>query len=183
MQDDQDIRVTEGLFKSQYKLLRAYAYRFLNDMKTAEDVVQDAFCELWVKRADIRFNNSNSVKAYLFKTIYNRSINILNDKRKDTCSLEESHESQIAEAYRDAFYMQDQEKTLLLKELEHEIILIIQTLPPQCRKIYTLSRTYELKNREIAEQLGISIKAVEKQLGKAIHELKSHLRDRGLLDT
>lgn len=56
-------------------------------------------------------------------------------------------------------HIQNSEQSLILKELEEEITAFIETLPPQCKKIFLLSRTYELKNREIAEQLGISIKA------------------------
>ena len=69
---------------------------------------------------------------------------------------------------------------LSLKELEEEIMSYINTLPPQCHKIFMLSRSYGLKNREIAEQLNISIKAVEKQISKALSGLKEYLIQRDL---
>ena len=77
-------------------------------------------------------------------------------------------------------YMQNSEQSLLLKELEEEIMSYINTLPPQCHKIFMLSRSYGLKNREIAEQLNISIKAVEKQISKALSGLKEYLIQRDL---
>ena len=67
-----------------------------------------------------------------------------------------------------------------MKELEEEIMSYINTLPPQCRKVFMLSRSYGLKNREIAEQLDISIKAVEKQISKALYGLKEHLVQKDL---
>ena len=76
--------------------------------------------------------------------------------------------------------MQNSEQSLLLKELEKEIMSYINTLPPQCHKIFMLSRSYGLKNREIAEQLDISIKAVEKQISKALSGLKEHLIQKDL---
>ena len=69
-------------------------------------------------------------------------------------------------------HLRNQEHSLLLKELEEEIATYVETLPPQCRRIFLLSRTYGMKNKEIADQLGISIKAVEKQITKAIFGLK-----------
>ena len=77
-------------------------------------------------------------------------------------------------------YMQNSEQSLLLKELEEEILSYINTLPPQCHKIFMLSRSYGLKNREIAEQLDISVKAVEKQISKALAGLKEHLVQKDL---
>lgn len=56
----------------------------------------------------------------------------------------------------------------------------LNTFPPQYCKVFMLSRNYSLKNREIAEQLDISIKAVEKQISKALSELKEYLIQRDL---
>jgi len=171
----------EGLFKSHYRPLRAYAYRFLNDRSLAEDIVQDVFFELWANRDHIRFEDKNGVKSYLFKSVYNRSINLLNSGvLYNRSSLESTGDEQIVENYLRA-HMQNQEQSLLLKELEKEIASYIETLPPQCKKIFVLSRTYELKNKEIAEQLGISVKAVEKQISKALSGLRNHLIKKELL--
>ncbi len=95
-------------------------------------------------------------------------------------SLDESNESDILEQYMSANIL-NSEQSLLLKELETEITLFIDTLSPQCKKIFLLSRSYGLKNREIAEQLEVSIKAVEKQISKALSGLKKHLTEEGLI--
>ena len=60
-------------------MLRVYAFRFVNDWDIAEDVVQDVFVALWNKRTDIEFDGA--VKAYLFKAVYNKSLNILSSKK------------------------------------------------------------------------------------------------------
>jgi RNA polymerase sigma factor, sigma-70 family len=93
--------------------------------------------------------------------------------------LEPAREADILDQYVTS-YMQNSEQSLLLKELEEEIMSYINTLPPQCRKVFMLSRSYGLKNREIAEQLDISIKAVEKQISKALYGLKEHLVQKDL---
>lgn len=173
-----EIYTLEALFKRFHKPLRTYAFRFLNDMNAAEDIVQDIFFELWARRDNIHFNES--VKSYLFKSVYNRSINALNNLNQSSqYALDQTDESQIVANYLNA-HIQDQEQSLILKELEKEITRYVETLPPQCRKIFELSRIYELKNREIAEQLNISIKAVEKQICKALFGLRLHLKEKEL---
>ncbi len=177
----QQLLALENLFKRYYKPLRAYAFRFVNHQAVSEDIVQDVFFELWTRRDSIRFEETDSVKSYLFKSVYNRSINILNSGiLKEQSSLDGIDENRIIENFLST-HIQNQEQSLLLKELETEIADFVETLPSQCKKIFILSRTHELKNREIAEQLGISVKAVEKQISKALSELKKHLLKKDLL--
>jgi RNA polymerase sigma-70 factor (ECF subfamily) len=169
----------EKLFKSCYKPLRSYAYRFVNETCTAEDIVQDVFCGLWLRRNSIHFDNTELVKSYLFKAVYNRSINVLVHNRPNKLlALDKISEAQTVENLPNS-YVQDQEQQLLLKELDGEIVDFIKTLPLQRKKVFTLSRSIGLKNIEIAEQLGVSLKAVEKQISKALYELKKHLKSKG----
>ena len=174
----QDFTALEALFKRFYKPLRAYAFRFVNDKDLSEDIVQDVFFELWQRRESIRFEDA-AVKSYLFRAVYTHALNALNKKQQDVCTLEPAREADILDQYVTS-YMQNSEQSLLLKELEEEIMSYINTLPPECRKVFMLRRSYGLKNREIAEQLDISIKAVEKQISKALYGLKEHLVQKGL---
>lgn len=177
----QQIMALEELFKSHYYPLRAYALRFICNREMAEDMVQDALFELWSRRDTIRFDDKNAVKSYLFKSIHNRSINLLKSGVLHIHStLEETHETQIIESYLSQ-HLRNPEHSLLLKELEEEIAVYVETLPPQCKKIFLLSRSNGLKNKEVANQLRISIKAVEKQISKAIAGLKEHLDKKDLL--
>lgn len=169
----QDFMALEVLFKRFYKPLRAYAFRFVNDKDLSEDIVQDVFYELWKRRESVRFEDV-AIKSYLFRAVYTHTLNVLHDKSQNTCSLVTARDVDIVDQYVTS-YMQNSEQSLLLKELEEEIMSYINTLPPQCRKIFMLSRSYGLKNREIAEQLNISVKAVEKQISKALSGLKEDL--------
>lgn len=177
----QSLLALEELFKSYYKPLRAYAYRFINNKEIAEDIVQDIFFEVWSHHEKIHLNDKKAVKSYLFKSVYNRSMNLLTSGILYVgTSIEDTNEDQIIETSLSQ-YIPNQEQSLLLKELEAEIAGFIETLPPQCKKIFVLSRADGLKNKEIAEQLGVSIKAVEKQISKALSGLKTHLLKKELL--
>jgi RNA polymerase sigma-70 factor (ECF subfamily) len=171
----------EKLFLRYYKPLRAYAFRFVNRQDMAEDIVQDVFLELWARRDHIRFDETGDVKSYLFKSVYNRSINMLHSGYlNELCPIDDINETRMLESYL-AEQMQNQEQSLLLKELETEIGDYVETLPVRCKEIFILSRMHGLKNREIAVQLGISIKAVEKQINKALSGLRQCLLSKDLL--
>jgi RNA polymerase sigma-70 factor (ECF subfamily) len=177
----QYVSALERLFIRFYKPLKAYAFRYVNDDATSEDIVQDVFLELWVRREDIRFNDFDAVKSYLFKSVYNHSINMLKyGHLHDSRPLEDIDENTVLESYISSCVL-NQEQSLLLKELEVEIAAFVETLPPQCKRIFLLSRADGLKNREIAEQLSISIKAVEKQINKALSGTRKYLKSKGLI--
>jgi RNA polymerase sigma-70 factor (ECF subfamily) len=171
----------ESLFKRFYKPLRAYAFRYVNHEATSEDIVQDVFLELWERRDGIRFDDPGAVKSYLFKSVYNQSMNVLNSISRNELRLPDGMDENVAPGYGLPSHAFNQEHSLLLDELEAEIAGFVETLPPQCKKVFTLSRTHGLKNREIAEQLDISIKAVEKHIHKALSGLRKHLRAKDLL--
>ena len=166
------------LFDSYADDLYRFAVSYTGSKQEAEDIVQDVFYELWKRRESIRFEDE-SVKSYLFKDVYTHALNALDKKQQDVYPLKPERETDILDQYVSS-YMQNSEQSLLLKELEEEIMSYINTLPPQCHKIFMLSRSYGLKNREIAEQLNISIKAVEKQISKALSGLKEYLIQRDL---
>ena len=174
-----DLEALEALFKRFYKPLQAYAYRFVFDEYQAEDIVQDVFLEIWQRHESMRFDDE-SIKSYLFKAVYTHAVNILTRKPQSISSLDSEQNDDPLKLY---VYdlTQNADNCLLLKELKATILSYIQTLPPQCHKIFILSRNYGLKNREIADQLGISIKAVEKQISKALFGLKECLLKNGLL--
>lgn len=133
----QDFAALETLFKRFYKPLRAYAFRFVNDKDLSEDIVQDVFYELWKRRESIRFEDE-SVKSYLFKAVYTHALNALDKKQQDVYPLKPERETDILDQYVSS-YMQNSEQSLLLKELEEEIMSYINTLPPQCHKIFMRS--------------------------------------------
>lgn len=172
---DSDEKNVENLFRKYYKILRTYAYRLSGDKDMAEDIVQDVYYELWKKKDDLVLEDA--IKFYLFRSIYTKTLNYLNRK---SYTSEEAFE-QSTEGRIQQIYLQTQgfcqEEELIYKELQKEINAAIDLLPEQCKRVFILSRKYELKNREIAEQLGISVKTVEKHISKALSLLRISLNN------
>lgn len=158
----------EQLFKSHYKALHSYANMLLKDLDAAEEVVQSMFLKLWEKRhlLDVQ----TSIKAYLYKCVYNDSLNLM------------KHE-QVKNKYQDfSLHTMNTEheaasNKVELSELQRQLQHALNALPEQCRIIFQMSRFEELKYKEIAERLGISIKTVENQMGKALKILRLKLVD------
>lgn len=165
-----DLSLIEELFKTHYKSLINYACKYVFNKSVADDVIQDVFMSVWINRENIDFE-TKYIKSYLFKAVRSRCLNYIQSV-KDSLSLNIDDVSFIIqkEIFSGRAY-----DNLLLEDLEREIANSIDSLPPQCKKIFIHSRVDHLKNKEIAGMLGISEKAVEKQITKALSEIRKHL--------
>jgi RNA polymerase sigma-70 factor (family 1) len=158
----------ERLFRAYYPRLCAYAATMLTDRDEAEEIVQTMFCRIWEQRAQLDI--TTSMQAYLFRAVRNASLNQIKKNQ-----LRESYKAMnLDNINQNPEYQPDHSTELALKQ---RIEQAIADLPEQCRLIFKMSRFEELKYKEIADQLGISIKTVENQMGKALKVLRYRLAD------
>lgn len=156
------------LFLLQYAGLCAYANKYVNDVDQAEEVVQDLFFNIWKKRDKLEINLS--IEAYLFRSVRNACLNILKHIRiREIYKV--AHEQEIRESE------SNQANTLEAGELEEAIEIAIESMPPERKRIFKMSRIDGLKYREIADILNLSVKTVEAQMGKALKYLRDTLED------
>lgn len=158
----------ESLFKAQYKGLHAYACTMVQDEAAAEDIVQQTFFKLWERRDTI--GEISSLPAYLYRSVYNSSLNQLKHNKVKN-AYQQYAVQQMIEKEQQAGTNQG------LRELEHRLDTALKELPEQCRTIFQMSRFEELKYREIADRLGLSVKTIEAQMGKALRILRMKLVD------
>lgn len=155
------------IFRRWYEPLCRYAGRLADgDMDEAEDLVQQTFVKLWEHRT--RIDVSWSLKAYLYKTVHNASLN-----RLRSLKVQSKYVDFTAQQPDNMMTQPDDTSPELIERFRRAM----DALPPQCRHIFELSRFESLKYREIADQLGISIKTVETQMGKALRMLRLQLVD------
>lgn len=174
-----DHLLLDNLFRKYYKILKAFACKYVEDQSIAEDIVQEVFYEIWLRKSMIDLNAY--LKPYLFKSVHNKCLNHLNNKyTKEKISLNQLSTDSYSEPSLKS-QESELEDSLLYKELESEIRKCIDNLPEQCKKTYLLRHTYGLKNREIAEQLNINIKTVEKHMANALIKIREHLKKLDLL--
>ena len=163
-----DITAFEMLFRTYYQSLCNYAYTFIQDRDDAEEVVQSTFLSVWEKRETLEIHTA--VKPYLYAMVRNACLNLLKHEK-----IKQKHASE-ALALADPTY-ESVAQTVHSSELEDQIHKAMEKLPEQCRLVFKLSRFEELKYAEIAEQLDISIKTVENQMGKALRITREQLKD------
>ncbi len=170
----------EYLFTNYYPRLRGYAVRFVGDEETARDIIQECFLRFWEKRELL---SAVSVTSLLFAMVRNGCLNYL----KHIAIVEKHQIEYLAtidgeeQLYHTDFAL-DAENKLLYEELQEQINLVIGQLPERCREVFLLSRFKGLKNREIADKLGISTTAVEKHISKALLSFSRHFKDKYPVD-
>jgi RNA polymerase sigma-70 factor (ECF subfamily) len=159
----------EQVFRSHFKSLHSYAATILRDPVPAEEVVQTIFMRWWEKKEQIDIKENISV--YLYRAVHNESLNYL--KHEKVRAAYQSH------AMRRHTHHQPEKASdkVTVGELQQKLEKALQELPEQCRTIFQLSRFDELKYREIADRLDLSIKTVENQMGKALRLLRLKLVD------
>jgi RNA polymerase sigma-70 factor (ECF subfamily) len=168
MTDDAQRAAFEALFRAHYDGLLRFADRYVRSRAEAEELVHDVLLQVWLRRDDL--GPSDELKTYLFRATYNRSLNHLRRRRIErlwTRSL--PPEEPVAPASSSAEAM---------SETEAAVRRAVDALPPRCREIFLLSREEGLSYSGIATTLGISIKTVETQMGRALKALRSALEDR-----
>lgn len=164
-----DGQVFEKVFKAHFKSLHAYACTLLDNEAIAEEMVQQVFYKLWERKEQVLVHTS--LKAYLYRAVHNESMNHLKHRKVKSTHQTYAMQQQNHQHERNAA------EQLAGKELESKIREALNDLPEQCRTIFQLSRFEELKYREIAEQLSLSVKTVENQMGKALKLMRLKLAD------
>jgi RNA polymerase sigma-70 factor (ECF subfamily) len=150
----------ELLFKEHYEQLHRYAFTILKDTDEAKDVVQAVFLNLWEKRETL--NITSSPKAYLFRSVYNESLNhikkqeVLNRHHNLSGAVTPGEDEQKPFAFEDELFLKQKIENVMLE------------LPPQCREVFTKSRAEQKKYSEIAAEMGIAVKTVEAHMSKAL---------------
>lgn len=151
------------IFNNYFSILVAFANKYLGDLDSSKEVVQNAFVKLFEKRNSLEI--SSNIKSYLFKMVYNDCLNVLK-REKNILRLHNEYALGL-DLYQD--YIEISEQT----ELEYKIYTAINKLPPQCKRIIQQSRFEGKKNQVIANELNISIRTVETQISKALKLLKA----------
>jgi RNA polymerase sigma-70 factor (ECF subfamily) len=156
------------MFEHYYSDLCIYAKRFIQDLETREDIIQDMFCAVWMSRKNIDF--SLPVTNYLITSVKYHCLNYLRKHKAN-----EIDNSIIIENI--PVYAEDNEGIFMLHELEDLFARTLASLPEQYRIAFEMSRLENKSTSEIAEKLGISVRTVERYRNKATEILRTQLKD------
>ncbi len=155
------------LFNSFYDRLVAYATTYTHDKIQSEDIVQHTFISLWENKS--KLDETKSPKPYLYAIVYNRYIDTIKNAKK-----QEKFLSQIWER---ALVDRIEEDTDALEKRIQKMKQVIDSLPPKCKEIIILNKIQGVKYKEIADQIGISVKTVESQMRIAFTKIREAFKE------
>ncbi|PTT01409.1 RNA polymerase sigma-70 factor [Pedobacter sp. HMWF019] len=157
----------KNIYEKYWKRLYLSAYSVLKDSDQAQDIVQEVLLQLWIRKneADIE-----KLSAYLFTAVRYKVLSYIRSADHRKVFIEDGDLEQLAGR-------QEPHNNLELNDINKVLELGISALPERCRQVFILSRKELLSNKEIAERLGITVKAVESQMTIALKQLRAKMGD------
>ncbi len=158
----------EHIYNLNWRKVYSVCKYHVQDEDLAQDLVQDIFKSLWERRHKLDFKGEyenylvRAAKLKVFEYFRNEEI-----KRKHRESINMNA----------SFLENTTEEQVSVSELSHKIGALIGSLPPQCNRVFNLSRFKGLSNKEIATALSITEKAVEYHITKALGLLRKNLKE------
>lgn len=156
----------ERAFDLYYTSVRNFLYYKTSQSELAEDVAQDAFVKLWETRDKI---DKSSIKAYVFTIANNLAINQL---KRDQLKFK------FLKLQVDKTDIKTPEYLLEMQEFDQKLQDSLAKIPDGAREVFLMNRIDGLKYREIAEMLGLSMKAVEKRMSRALTVLRDQIKEK-----
>lgn len=163
----------EKVYRYYYSRLNYFAKQYVFDSEIAKNIVQDVFTELWVKRNVLQ--EETNLNAWLFTVTKNKSLKIISHLKSQKNYSNYINSRQLVINY--SALSDFDTSNFVFEELQSQIDEALDKLSPACRKVFEMSRFEDLKNKQIAEELNLSIKTVEAHISKALRSLKSALKD------
>ena len=158
-----DKETFQELYIHHYKKLYLVAYQYIRDETLAEEIIHEVFLKIWKNKLEITIHTNP--RSYIFQAVVNTSLNYI-EKEKRLRKLEKVYLEEFME-------FQTWEEA---EKLEKKLILLekaINSLPPQCQKVIRLSKIKGLKQKEIAEELDISIKTVKNHISYGYDKIRN----------
>ena len=169
-------RIAEGdeaafseLFYAYHQRLGAYVYRLTESRPATQEIVQDVFVKIWVKRAAL--TGVGNFDAYLFTAARNHVFNYIRNmarERSRQAALEAESLAGTAELRLKEMETPEEDYHSLLDEA-------VAQLPPQQQRVYRLHKQEGLSHAEIAERMQLSVETVKKHMSLALRAIRDHL--------
>lgn len=171
-----DTKAYEDIFNLLYPRMLGYCKLFIKDNFKAEDLVQDCFVKLWNKRKTIK--PDGNIEKFLFVMLRNHCLNFLRDNRINNYILElnDFHKNEIQQIYQLDFLEETEQS--IEEKLNTLLLDAINNLPPRQKEIFVKAKIGGQNQKEVANELGINIKAVEKSITLSKRRIKDEISKR-----
>lgn len=166
----------EEIYLQHYSRMKRFAGQYVNAEEDAENILQDVFLAFWEKLTF--FSSLDNPVGFLYTTIRHRCIDFLRRKMIEQEAVLHLREEEILTLKMNLNSLEALDPNLFFNEdLEQKIMDAVNSLPEKCREIFIMSKMEGKKQKQIAEELNISVNTVETQMGIAYKKLKMTLKD------
>ncbi len=152
-----------NVFDQYFEAIRNYIYFLCSDADLAEDIAQDSFVKLWDNKDSIVMS---TVKSYLYTIARNLTFNQVKRNKLKYNFLAQTELGTENES---------PEFALEQKEFKEKLERVIASIPDGNREVFLMNRIEGMKYQEIADRLGLSVKAVEKRMSKALKIIRENI--------
>ncbi len=152
------------LYTFYWNKLFVFAHNIIRDTASAQDIVQDVFVSLWMRRHEVTIHTTLS--NYLYTAVRYKAISHLEAAAAQTKKLEQLY-------WHYPLYDQSLQENLWAKELQQTIHRQVNQLPARMKEVFLLSREESLSHREISQRLHIANTTVKKQIGYALKQIRA----------
>lgn len=159
--DDQQAFIK--LFRHFQPALKKFAYSICQNREDAEEIVEDVFIRIWMKRRTL--DQVQNLKLYLYLATRNFSLNYCRNKHNTTQLNIDEMKIEFQSL------LPDPQQQMLSMEIQEQIAKAIEELPHKCKVIFKLVKEDGLKQKDVAELLHLSLKTVENQLAIAVKRI------------
>ncbi|MBR8535899.1 RNA polymerase sigma-70 factor [Carboxylicivirga sediminis] len=171
-----DVNAFEHFYRNSYMRLFNYVSLFVKDEDDVKDIVQDSFINIWNNRCELRLEKS--IESFVFKSIRNRCINYLRDKE-----IHNRHLNCIAKEIKDVQFLSENDFNGFEEEpieylIQRELKEACEQLSPKCREVFEMCKFEGRLQKEVAEELNISVKAIERHISNAKKHIRIHIESK-----
>ncbi|RVU02786.1 RNA polymerase sigma-70 factor [Mucilaginibacter limnophilus] len=163
---DEDVLAFNEIYNRYWDKAYGAAYKRTKLTEVSEEIVQDIFTDLWLRRKELQI--TAKLPVYLFSAVRYKVINYIHKEL-----LKSNHRKLTSISSPDLD--NSTEERVIAGDLHTHLQLEVRQLPEKCREVFELSRNEYKSNREIAQSLGISEKTVENHITKALRRLRTSI--------
>jgi RNA polymerase sigma-70 factor (family 1) len=161
--DDQ--KAFEEIYRRYWSKLFIYAHNVLKESEICEDIVQEIFTNLWLRRKEVEISD---LSPYLYQAV---KFQIFKHFRQS------KYKNQLTEQFRNFQTQLNTDELTEFNELSARVDKFVSQLPEKRRLIFHLSRYEELSNKEISEKLNISLQTVKNEISKSLKFIRKALKN------
>ncbi|MBC8034160.1 MAG: RNA polymerase sigma-70 factor [Chitinophagaceae bacterium] len=174
----EDMRAYEDMYKLLSPGLRRFSSALVKSKESSEEIVSDVFIKLWEVRG--RLEEIENLKVYLYTITKNFSLNYISKNFKNpVISLDEIDVGAVV-------FLNGPDEMCISADMVRQLKAIIQSLPPQCRLVFQLVKEEDMRYKEVAAVLNLSVFTVRNQLAIAIRKIgeamPSYLLPQGIIN-